>query len=178
MDYWCDGHMITADDPDDARRETVALYGHRPDIVRPWVPGSVATITTTDPGAEYRVEFADGTARVVGVHQGARPRPGRRRHDPKGEPVKAIFRMMGRNAQGEYVFVRPKAVEGVRGSYFVNETVEIAPEAFWGKPEPTDWQQVARAAGLELLPWQVEFLERWEATGMPQAIPMPKQSGW
>lgn len=69
MDYWCDGHMITADDPDDARRETVALYGHRPDIVRPWVPGSVATITTTDPGAEYRVEFADGTARVVGDAQ-------------------------------------------------------------------------------------------------------------
>ncbi|USC17013.1 hypothetical protein [Rhodococcus sp. 11-3] len=78
--------------------------------------------------------------------------------------------MTGRNAQGEYVFVRPKAVAGVLGSYFVNETVEIAPEAFWGKPKPTDWQQVARAAGLELLPWQAEVLRQWEARGMDMPI--------
>ncbi len=35
-DFYCDGHFIAASSPESAVAETEALYGFRPDIVRPW----------------------------------------------------------------------------------------------------------------------------------------------
>lgn len=35
-DYYVDGHAIAARNPEEAAREVQRLYGHTPEIVRPW----------------------------------------------------------------------------------------------------------------------------------------------
>lgn len=35
-DFNCDGHYIAAESADAARAECIALYGHDPEVIRPW----------------------------------------------------------------------------------------------------------------------------------------------